>query len=71
MVVEHGISSEVLIPSIGSMVLFLHGFGPWYLEKPNLYKEKIIRKRGCKEWMSDEVGRSSIAGYGFVMLGSG
>ena len=30
MVVDHGISSKVLIPSIGSMVLFLHGFEPWY-----------------------------------------
>ena len=26
----HGIWSEVLTPGIGSKVLVLHGFGPWY-----------------------------------------
>ena len=50
-VLGHGISLEVLIPIIGSMVLFLHGFE----RSLNLYNEKIIRQRGCKECMSDEV----------------
>jgi len=30
MVLVLGIASQVLNPSIGSLVLFLHGFGPWY-----------------------------------------
>ena len=30
MVLDHGISSEVLNPGIGSMVLILYGFGLWY-----------------------------------------
>jgi len=30
LVLVHVIWSEVLIPGIGSKVLFLHGFGPWY-----------------------------------------
>jgi len=30
MFLDHGISSEVLIQSIGSMVLICYGFGPWY-----------------------------------------
>jgi len=34
MVLDHGISTDVLIPSIGSMVLCYYGFGPWYCEGP-------------------------------------
>ena len=30
LVLFHGIWSEVLTPSIGSKVLVLSGFGPWY-----------------------------------------
>ena len=40
MVLGHGISSKVLIPSIGSMVLFCYGFGPWYCERPKTIKEE-------------------------------
>ena len=36
----HGISSEVLIPSIESMVLICYGLGPWYCERPKTIKEK-------------------------------
>ena len=34
LVLVHGIWSEVLTPGIGSKVLVLHGFGPWYSERP-------------------------------------
>jgi len=40
MVLDHGISSEVLIPSIESMVLIFYGFGPWYCERPKTIKEE-------------------------------
>jgi len=40
MVLDHGILSEVLIPSIGSMVLFYYGFGPWYCGRPKTIKEE-------------------------------
>jgi len=40
MVLDHGISSKVLIPSIGSMVLLCYGFGPWYCERPKSIKEE-------------------------------
>ena len=30
LVLVHGIWFEMTTPGIGSMVLFLHGFGPWY-----------------------------------------
>jgi len=40
MVLGHGISSKVLIPSIGSMVLFCYGLGPWYCERPKSIKEE-------------------------------
>ena len=30
MVLDLGITSEVLNPGIGSLVLVLNGFGPWY-----------------------------------------
>ena len=38
MVLVLGIASEVLIPSIGSMVLICYGFGPWYDERPKTIK---------------------------------
>ena len=40
MVLDHSISSDVLIPSIGSMVLVCYGFGPWYCERPKTIKEE-------------------------------
>ena len=55
--------------------------GSWYcfymvldhgIERSLTYIRRIsLGKKVSKEWMSDEVGRSSIAGYRFVMLGSG
>jgi len=38
MVFDHGISTDVLIPSIGLMVLRYYGFGPWYCEGPKAIK---------------------------------
>ena len=38
MVLDHGISSEVLNPSIWSKVLILYGFGPWYCVKSKTIK---------------------------------
>jgi len=38
MVLDHGILSDVLIPSIELMVLCYYGFGPWYCEGPKAIK---------------------------------
>ena len=40
MVLDHGVSSDVLIPSIGSMLLVYYGFGPWYCGRPKTIKEE-------------------------------
>ena len=34
LVLVHGLWSEVLTPGIGSKILVLCGFGPWYRERP-------------------------------------
>ena len=68
MVLDHSILSYVLIPSIGPMVLVCYGFGSWYWEKPNLYKNNIIRPKGVgvNWWISNEVWDPDV-GYGLVM----
>ena len=40
MVLDHGTLLEVLIPSIGSVVLVYYGFGPWYCGRPKTIKEE-------------------------------
>ena len=34
MVLDHGVSTDVLMHSIELMVLGYYGFGPWYCEGP-------------------------------------
>ena len=40
MVLDHGILSDVLIPSIELMVLCYYGFGLWYCEGAKAIKEE-------------------------------
>ena len=40
MVLDHGVSSDVLIPSFGFMVLKCYGCGPWYCGRPKTIKEE-------------------------------
>ena len=40
MFLDHGISTNVLIPSIELMVLCYYGFGPWYCEGAKAIKEE-------------------------------
>ena len=64
---DHGISTDVLIPSIELMVLVYYGFGPWYWSmiwgRACLYKAKEII------WLVYAFGlnilRSEILGYCF------
>ena len=52
MVLDHGISTSVLIPSIGLLVLIYYGFGTWYWKKSNLYKEKDkLMGQNSKAWI--------------------
>ena len=40
MVLDHGVSSDVMIPSFGFMVLKCYGFGPLYCGRPNTIEEE-------------------------------
>ena len=40
MVLDQGISSEVLTPGFAPLVLVYYGFGPWYYGRPKTIKEE-------------------------------
>ena len=64
---DHGISTDVLIPSIELMVLVCYGFGPWYWSmiwgRACLYKAKEIIWLGYAFGLN--ILRSKILGYCF------
>ena len=67
MVLDHGISTDVLIPSIESMVLCYYGFGPWYCEGPKTIKGG---RRSCgKASFLNQIEYLTSVRSGILMIG--